>query len=126
MTWYLLYGGLGASQKWSGLTQKIFPPPGFDSRTGQPVAILSILSRPFAIFNIIKNNFILQFTLPTPNVDAENMTFIKYCFIPSAAVENDAFLLYILHSLDVKFQTVQFINGYEISDFITCSLHVEV
>ena len=80
-----------------------------------------MLSQPVAIFNIIKNNLILQFTLPTPNVDAGSVAFIKYCFIPSAMVENDAFLLYILHSLDVKFQTVQFVNGYEISDFITCT-----
>jgi len=106
--------------------QKILPPPGFDPQTVQQVAVPTMLSQPVAIFNIIKNNLRLQFTLPTPNVGAESVAFIKYCFIPSATVENDAFLLYILHSLDVKFQTVQFINGYEISDFITCSLHVEV
>jgi len=60
-----------------------------------------MLSQLITIFNIIKNNLILQFTLPSPNVDAESVAFIKYCFIPSATVENCAFLLYILHALCV-------------------------
>jgi len=54
-----------------------------------------MLSQPVAIFNIIKNNLILQFTLPTPNVDAESVAFSNYCLILSAVVENNAFLLYI-------------------------------
>ena len=76
--------------------QKILLPLGFNPRTVQQVAVLSMLSQPFAISNIIKNNLILQFTVPTPNVDAGSVAFIKYCFILSAMVENDAFLLYIL------------------------------
>jgi len=75
--------------------QKILLPLGFNPRTVQQVAILTMLSQPVAIFNIIKNNLILQFTLPTPNVDAESVAFSNYCLILSAVVENNAFLLYI-------------------------------
>ena len=37
-TRYPLYRRLGGPQGWSGQVQKISPPPGFDSRTVQPVA----------------------------------------------------------------------------------------
>ena len=37
-TRYPLYRRLGGPQGWSGEVQKISPPPGFDSRTVQPVA----------------------------------------------------------------------------------------
>ena len=37
-TWYPLYRRLGGPQCQSGQVQKISPPPGFDSRTVQPVA----------------------------------------------------------------------------------------
>ena len=37
-TRYPLYRRLGGPQGWSGLVQKISPPPGFDPWTIQPVA----------------------------------------------------------------------------------------
>jgi len=39
-TRYLLYRRLGVPQGWSGRMRKISPPPGFDSRTVQPVVSL--------------------------------------------------------------------------------------
>jgi hypothetical protein len=39
-TRYPLYGRLGGPQRRSGQVRKISPPPGFDSRTVQPVASL--------------------------------------------------------------------------------------
>ena len=37
-TWYLLYRRLGGPQGLSGQVRKISPPPGFDTRTVQPIA----------------------------------------------------------------------------------------
>ena len=45
-TRYPLYRRLGRPQGRSGRVRKISPPPGFDPRTVQPVAILTALSRP--------------------------------------------------------------------------------
>jgi hypothetical protein len=39
-TWYPLYRRLGGRQGRSGQVQKISPPPGFDSQTGQPDRLL--------------------------------------------------------------------------------------
>jgi len=45
-TRYPLYRRLGGSQGRSGQVRKISPPPGFDPRTVQPVAILTTLPGP--------------------------------------------------------------------------------
>ena len=54
-TRYPLYRRMGGPQGRSGQVQKISPPPEFDPRTVQPVAIPTALSRPIGVLMFSKN-----------------------------------------------------------------------
>jgi hypothetical protein len=69
-TRYPLYRRLGGPQGRSGQVRKISPPPGFDSRTVQPVGsrYTDYATRPTHLMFLVENFALLRVFSPSPSV----------------------------------------------------------
>ena len=93
-TWYPLYRRLGGPQSWSGRVQKISPPPGFHSRTVQPVvsrytdyAIPSLYSHKYKVFpGCYTTNFFMFVIAFNLNLASHGMCKNEIIFVPSSLI----------------------------------------